>query len=100
MPELPPAARTERDRHLRFMRTPALWPAWPYLPLVRRREGVEEELGALYDALGASGLTGFSATVFLCNIFLLPASEAEFLALPKEVYDTADEVAKAGWTVD
>jgi hypothetical protein len=82
------------------MRTPALWPAWPYLALVRRRPGREEELGALYDALGASGLTGFSATVFICNIYLLPTREAEFLALPKEVYDTAEEVARAGWAVD
>jgi hypothetical protein len=89
-----------RRRNLLFFTTPALWSLWPLLPLVRRRPGQEEELGLLFDALGRSNLTGFSATVFLSNLFLSPESQAEFLAMPKEVYDTPEEMFEAGWRVD
>jgi hypothetical protein len=98
---LPPhaAGRADRARHLLFLTTPALWPAWPFLPLVRRAAGAEE-LGVLFDARGACGLLGYSATVFRANLFCLPATLAEFLALPREVYDAAEEVAAAGWAID
>jgi hypothetical protein len=33
-------------------------------------------------------------------VFLLPAIEAEFLALPKETFDTAVEIYQAGWRID
>jgi hypothetical protein len=89
-----------RDRNLLFFRGPRRWPCWPFLPLVRRRPGREEELGLLFDALGAAGLFGYSATVFLSNLFLMPAKLEEFLALPREPFDTPDEVADAGWSVD
>lgn len=90
-----------RSRDLLFFTTPALWPQWPYLPVVRRRASQPEpELGVLYDAAGRSGLCGYSATVFLCNVFCLPTSEARLLALPRYVYDTPEELAQAGWTVD
>jgi hypothetical protein len=89
-----------RQRNLRFFTTPALWSHWPLLPLVRRRADGEQDLGVLYDALGHSNLPGFSATVWLSNLFLLPATEAELLASPREVYDTADELFLAGWRVD
>ena len=39
-------------------------------------------------------------TVFLGNVFLLPRTEAEFLDLPLEVFDTFEEMAAAGWAVD
>jgi hypothetical protein len=96
----PPPADATRRRCLRFLHEPGLWPTWPYLPLVRRRPGAEPEYGVLFDALHASGRPGLSATVFLCNVFLMPPSEEEFLALPKETYDTAEEVIDAGWSVD
>jgi hypothetical protein len=67
---------------------------------MRRRPGQEMECGLLYDAKTQSGLLGYSATVFVCNLFLLPRTLEEFLALPKEVYDTPDEVFDAGWRVD
>ena len=86
-------------RHRRVMACPATWPVWPFLPVVRRT-GPEEELGVLFDAVRVAGLTGFSATVFLTNLFTLPPTLAEFLALPKEVYDTADELVAAGWRID
>jgi len=94
------ATAGERQRNLIILSEPEHWPAWPFLPLMRRRPGREEECGVIYDALRAKGLTGYSATVFLTNIFLLPPKVAQFLTLPREVYDTAEEVFEAGWRVD
>jgi hypothetical protein len=94
------AEAAERRRNLLFLTTPQLWPVYPFLPLVRRRGGAEYECGLLYDLFGLSGRTGFSATVLLTNLFAVPATEAELLALPKEVYDSAEEVFNAGWRVD
>ncbi len=94
------AAPNERARNLLFLATPALWPAWPFLPLVRRLPGREEECGLLYDVLHLSGRTGYSASVFLVNLFALPATEEEFLALPRETFDSPEEVYAAGWRVD
>ena len=82
-----------------FLSTPALWPHWPFLPVVRRTRG-HEELGVVFDAR-AAGLTGYSATVFLTNLFLLPPSFEAFLALPHETSSTAaEELADAGWRID
>ena len=86
------------ERTVLFLTTPALLPMWPFLPVVRRRGG-REELGVVFDAR-AGGLTGYSSTVFLTNVFTLPDELASFLALPREAFDTADEVAAAGWRVD
>ena len=86
------------ERTLLFLTTPPLWPCWPFLPVVRRTKGTEE-LGVVFDAR-AAGLTGLSSAVFLTNLFLLPPDLDAFLALPKEVFDSADEVADARWCVD
>ena len=87
-----------RARTVLFVTTPALWPMWPFLPVVRRTCG-HEELGVVFDAR-AAGLTGFAATVFACNLFLLPADFDSFLALPHETFDSAEELADGGWSVD
>ena len=91
-------AQRARDRTVLFLSTPALWPLWPFLPVVRRTRG-HEELGVVFDARSAR-LTGFSATVFLTNLFALPPNFEAFLALPKEVFDCAEELADGGWRVD
>jgi hypothetical protein len=91
-------ARSSRERTVLYLSAPALWPHWPFLPVVRRAGGAEE-LGVVFDAR-AAGLTGFSSTVFLTNIFLLPNSFEQFLALPHETFDSSEELASAGWSVD
>lgn len=48
----------------------------------------------------AAGLTGFSTTVFFTNVFALPPTFEQFLALPHETLDGAEELADAGWSVD
>jgi hypothetical protein len=99
-----PVARYQRlatARDLSFFCDPSLWPQHPFLPVVRRPVGQQEpECGVLYDARGASGRYGYSATVCLTNLFLLPPTEAEFLASPRCAYDTPEELAADGWTVD
>lgn len=90
---------SRRERALLFLTHPRLWPAWPYLPVVRRR-AVREELGVVFDFRGTTGRTGYSAAVFLTNLFLAPSDERLLLLLPREVHDTADEVVAAGWDVD
>lgn len=87
-----------RDRTMLFLSSPALWPAWPFLPVVRRTKG-HDELGVVFDSRSA-GLTGYSSKVYLTNMFLLPARWEEFLALPHETFDSADELVLAGWQVD
>jgi hypothetical protein len=87
-----------RERTVLFLFAPALWPQWPFLPVVRRTNG-REELGVVFDAR-TTQLTGYSATVFFANLFTLPRNFETFLALPKEVFDSAEELADSGWRVD
>ena len=91
-------ARRARARTVLFLSTPALWAHWPFLPLVRRQDG-HEELGVVFDAR-AAGLTGYSSTVYFTNLFLLPTEFEQFLALPHETFDSSEELASAGWSVD
>src|SRR6516225_5256099 len=63
MPPLPDALRRERTRNLLFLSTPRLWPVWPFLPVIRRRPGCDDECGVLYDVFGLKGTPGYAATV-------------------------------------
>lgn len=86
-------------RQRRMMTTPASWPQWPFLPVIRRGDcGLQ--LGVLFDARTVCGLTGYSTTVFLTCLFVLPRTVAEFLRLPREVFDTTDELLARGWRID
>jgi hypothetical protein len=100
MPPTAKAGAAPAARSLLFLTSPCLWPAWPYLPVVRRRPGRPDELGVVVDLWRACGLPGYSATVFLANLFELPRAVPDLLVLRKEVYDTAAEVVAAGWAVD
>ena len=91
-------ARRARERTLLFLTTPALWPMWPFLPVVRRTRGAEE-LGVVFDSR-AAGLTGFSATVFRTNLFLLPASFEQFLTAAPRHLRQRRGLLESGWAVD
>src|SRR5687768_9523507 len=93
-------ARRERARHLLVLSTPSIWPAYPFLPVARAAGPADGACGLLLDAKGLFGLYGYSAAVFLTNLFDRPRTLAGFLALPKLVFDTAEEVYAAGWRVD
>ncbi len=95
-----PCARVARARTVAVLASPAVWPCWPFLPVTRRSGGGADVLGVVADLRGLYGLTGYSATVFLANLFRLPPAPGAFLALPRETYDCAEEVADSGWSVD
>jgi hypothetical protein len=83
------------------MSKPALWPAWPFLPLIRRKPGVEEEdCGLLYDPPTVTETPRPGVTVYLGNLFALPKTESQFLALPREEYDSPEAAFESGWRVD
>jgi hypothetical protein len=91
---------SRRERSLLFITQPRLWTLWPFLPLVKRPPGQHEVCGVLFDAMAECGLPGYSATVILTNVFLMPEDRTALLALPKEVFDRPEEIVDAGWYVD
>ena len=58
--------------------------------------------GSVRNAARSSGSSNrfVSTTVYLTNVFFLPPDLSAFLALPHETFDTAEELARAGWRVD
>ena len=100
MPTLGSALESHPRRNLLFLSSPSLWCNWPFLPLIRRRPGQDQEYGVMFDAMSACGVPGFSATVFATNLFELPATLDLFFNLPREVFDTPEEIEAAGWRVD
>ncbi len=94
-----PATRQYRrlagPRDLLYFTCPDLWPLRPFLPVKRYPVDRSPEYGVLYDAVHASGTYGLSATVFLTNLYGLPQTEAEFLALPHQTYDSAEGVIRS-----
>ena len=97
MPTFPTPVEVDLDRHHDVLRTPALWPAWPFLPVIRRSED-GDEYGLLFDRADGSAAGRFD--VYRANLFLLPATLAAFLTLPREPFDAAEAVTAAGWRVD
>jgi hypothetical protein len=93
----PPTRSPMRDLH--FMGDSSLWVTWPFLPLVRRHPDGRTDFGVLFDA-PAINLTGYRCTVWFTNLFTIPRRLDQFLSLPKEVFDTFDELVAAGWRVD
>jgi hypothetical protein len=92
--------RRAGPRDLLYFSRPDLWPLRPFLPVKRFPLEGPPEYGVLYDAVHASGTYGLSATVFVTNVYLLLPTEANFLALPRHVYDAPEELLAAGWVVD
>jgi hypothetical protein len=98
LPSLSPRRPVSRDLHC--FSHPREWPTWPFLPVVRHRPGEEPDFGVLCDLRSVSGRCGFSSTVFLVNFFRLPRTEEALLALPREVFDSPEEMSAAGWTLE
>jgi hypothetical protein len=89
-----------RKRSLQLMSTPLDWPLYPFLPLIRRTTCGVLECGVMIDLFHQQGLPGFSSTVFRTPLLAIPDQEEVLLALPKEMFDTLEEVCDAGWCVD
>jgi len=95
-----PKPRRAEARDLKLFSHPEGWPTWPFLPVIRHRKGGDFDCGVMFDAMRVCEQSGWSATVFLINLFELPPKLDEFFKVPKEVYDNAEEVGAAGWVVD
>jgi len=93
------SSRRERGRNLLSPSSPRPWPAYPFVPVVRRT-GEGEECGPPTDPAGLFGLSGYGPTVFPADPFDLPTTPAAFLGLPRRAFDSADEVYDAGWGAD
>jgi hypothetical protein len=89
-----------RERNLLFMTDPKRWSHWPFLPLMRSISEQDYDCGLLCDLEKSFGLSGFRCTVFVCNLFEVPPTLQELLALPKETFDTFEELLAAGWRID
>ena len=87
------------QRTVMYLSQPTRWSWWPFLPVIRSSDP-QVEHGFVFDTFHCLGMTGFSATVFKGNIHTLPHGLRELLDLPKEVFNTAEELADAGWRVD
>jgi hypothetical protein len=95
-----PFLRRAGPRDLLYFTRPDLWPWRPFLPVKRYPTSGPPEYAVMYDAVHVSGTYGFSSTVFITNLFTRPRTEAKFLALPRHVYDSPEELADDGWLVD
>ena len=73
------SSRRERERNLLSPSSPRPWPAYPFVPVVRRT-GEGEECGLPTDPAGLFGLSGYGPTVFPADPFDLPTTPAAFLA--------------------
>lgn len=80
------------------------WPMGVILPMKRMKEGTwEPELGVICPmAQQANKSFPVYITVFRCNIYMLPrllkTKGAE--KIPKEEFESLDEMIAAGWRVD
>jgi hypothetical protein len=88
------------NRNLTIMSDSTQWPVWPFLPLIRTNADGEVECGLMYDCWEMDQQPGYSATVFLANLFQIPPTQSEFFELPKCVYDTLEELLADGWRID
>jgi len=94
------AEQKVRQCNLLFFTSPHLWSVWPFLPLVRRLPGKEEEYGLLFDTKKTMKHWACLPRSSFATCFWMPPTVEEFLALPKETYDTPEEIADAGWLID
>jgi hypothetical protein len=95
---IPSMPSPRRDLH--FMGNPSLWISWPFLPLGRWVSAHELQLGVLIDTSAYPSLTGYRCTVFRANLYATPRSVEQLLKLPRETFDTFEELVAAGWRVD
>ena len=94
-----PRRATMRD--LMFVSTPSLWSLHPYLPVIRRSAaGDHQQLRRRLRRPRRNRPVRILINGPARNLFAMPETEAELLALPKIVYDTYDELLDDGWVID
>lgn len=87
------ARRKKED--IQHIRQEDSWSNWPVLPVKRHNRNQPHGLpdcGVLYAGRGV--------VVFMANMWALPKTEAEFLALKTYRYESAEAMVDDGWLVD
>ena len=72
--------------------SPNSWPVFPYLPMKRVEDGIEE--------LGLIWASGSQLVIYNCNLFMLPRKFVDFRKLAKWKYESFEEMTCDGWIVD
>ena len=76
---------------------PRIWPHYPYLPMTKK---MGYRPACHIDNPKGIVLAGNPTIVRLVNLFLLPDTLIEFLALPFEEYLSVEDLIRDGWLVD
>lgn len=84
-----------REDHKAMMQDQSRWPRWFFLP-VKRWVGHDLQCGVLHRQHPGP----VRPQVVRANIFNLPQTREEFLALPKHDYGSFDSLLDDGWEVD
>jgi hypothetical protein len=91
---------TKKPSDLEFIKDPERWPPWPFVPLVKRVGG---RLPNAEDRTAGVLFYGDPPPPYVVHyvlVALLPDTKAEFDALPKTEYPTAEALVADGWQVD
>ena len=88
------------QRNLRFLAAPDLWPNWPYLPLMRRCPGQEEEFGVLFDVMKVFEVAGYTSTVFISEHLLHARRTRSDARTAQRSFRHPRKIFAAGWRVD
>lgn len=83
----------EPARSLQHLQRPEAWATWPWCPVKRWKNGVQE-LGLV---LAGEIAPGMGACVHLCNLF--DAAEVR-RAAPRKGYASVNDLVADGWRVD
>ena len=94
-----PKTLTHQQMATNRVALPQTWPSWPILAMVRETDD-DFDVGFMYDLFHHVDIAGYSATVFVHNALDVPTHLGAILALPKEIYDTPEEIVTAGWRPD
>jgi len=79
-----------REKDIQMMSSPLDWPRWPRLPMKRRTDNGQIEVGVML------AMEGQLSTVWLVTMF----SKIDPETTPKIEYTDYDAVADDGWIVD
>jgi len=80
------------ERDVSMIKDPNMWPRWPALPM-KKLLGRQIKCGYIID-------DGKKPDIIIGSIFDIPRDPILLKALPREEYDSAEEVSADGWRVD
>ena len=80
-------------KHIDYIKNIKRWNTWPFCPVMKKGE---KDIDNVYGVIHVENLT----TIKKANLFILPPTKQEFLALDGWTYDTVEKMVTDGWEVD